>query len=102
MTQASAMLDTHPTNLGDNCRTSLRASSQSQLRGRATQPVGSLSRHTGLETDITRTVLRACTQYCKSCADECEQHAHLRQCAMCAHECRRCPRACQRLLPALG
>jgi len=34
MTQASAMLDTHPTNLGDNCRTSLRASSQSQLRRR--------------------------------------------------------------------
>jgi hypothetical protein len=34
------------------------------------------------------------------CGDECERHAHMPHCRVCAEACRRCERACQRLLDA--
>src|SRR5688500_7654924 len=34
-----------------------------------------LSRHTGYDANITRTLLEACAMACKSCGDECASHA---------------------------
>ena len=62
-----------------------------------------LSRHTGYDVNITRAQLDACMIVCKSCADECEQHASRHEhCRVCADACRRCEDACRELLGALG
>jgi hypothetical protein len=62
-----------------------------------------LSRHTGYDANITRSVLQACAQACKSCAEECEQHAEMHEhCRICAEACRRCEDACNRVLSAIG
>jgi Domain of Unknown Function (DUF326) len=62
-----------------------------------------LSRHTGYDADVTRTVLHACATVCGSCAGECEQHAsHHEHCRVCAEVCRRCEQACRELISALG
>ncbi|MFD6756208.1 four-helix bundle copper-binding protein [Micromonospora gifhornensis] len=34
-----------------------------------------LSRHTGYDANISRTLLQACATACKSCGDECAGHA---------------------------
>lgn len=62
-----------------------------------------LSRHTGYDAPLTRTVLEACAQACKTCGDECAQHAEMgmEHCRVCAEECRRCEAACRDLLAAL-
>ena len=61
-----------------------------------------LSRHTDSDVAITRAVLEACAQACKSCGDECAQHAEMHEhCRICAEACRRCEEACRRLLAAL-
>lgn len=49
----------------------------------------------------------ACAATCTICADaclaECERHAHHHEhCRLSAEECRRCERACDDLLAALG
>ncbi|QNE14568.1 four-helix bundle copper-binding protein [Pseudarthrobacter sp. NBSH8] len=50
-----------------------------------------LSRRTGYDPDITRTVLAACAAACKACAGECEQHAGMHEhCRICAEACRCC------------
>jgi hypothetical protein len=61
-----------------------------------------LSRHTGYDANITRSVLEACAQVCKACADECERHTKHNHCVICAQACRDCERACGELLAALG
>jgi hypothetical protein len=62
-----------------------------------------LSRHTGYDATVTRGQLEACARACRSCADECEQHAqHMPHCRVCAEACRRCEQACRDLLAALG
>jgi hypothetical protein len=62
-----------------------------------------LSRHTGYDANITRSVLEACRTACKACADECERHAQMHEhCKICAEACRRCETACQELLSSLG
>ena len=44
-----------------------------------------LSRHTGYDANITRTVLQARIQACLSCGDECERHADMHEhCRICA------------------
>jgi uncharacterized membrane protein len=61
-----------------------------------------LSRHTGYDANITRTVLQACVTVCRSCGDECERHASRHEhCRVCAEACRRCEQACQELITAL-
>jgi hypothetical protein len=48
---------------------------------------------------LTRRMLDACIQACRSCGDECERHAGaFAHCRVCAEACRRCERACQELL----
>jgi hypothetical protein len=61
-----------------------------------------LSRHTGYDANLTRSVLDACAAACKACGDECERHAHMEHCRVCAEACRRCEQACRELLASLG
>ena len=62
-----------------------------------------LSRHTGYDPNLTRTVLAACIQACKTCGDECAAHAGMHEhCRVCAEECRRCEQVCRELLGSLS
>jgi uncharacterized membrane protein len=62
-----------------------------------------LSRHTGYDANISRTLLEACAMACQSCADECGRHADRHEhCRICAQACRECERACRDLLVAMG
>ncbi len=62
-----------------------------------------LSRHTGYDANITRSVVQACMAACRSCADECDRHASEHEhCRVCADACRRCEQACGELLSGLG
>jgi len=135
MSQAAAMLDTYPAELGgidrqalaacidacvacaqactacaDAClseemvaelakciRTNLDCADVCEVTGRV------LSRHTGYDANVTRTVLQACAVACKACGDECAQHAGMHDhCKICADACRSCEQACNRLLTSLG
>ena len=62
-----------------------------------------LSRQTGYDAELTRAVLLACAQACRSCGDECERHASMHEhCKVCAEACRRCEQACRAVLDAIG
>ncbi|WP_413451277.1 four-helix bundle copper-binding protein [Georgenia phoenicis] len=62
-----------------------------------------LSRHTGYDANLTRAMLQACIQACRSCGDECAAHAgHHEHCRICAEACRACEQACNELLAAIG
>src|SRR5690606_35122292 len=78
-------------------RTDLDCADISETTGRV------LSRHTGYDANLTRTVLESCATACRSCAEECERHsdAHA-HCRICAEGGRRCESACRELLSALG
>ena len=53
-----------------------------------------LSRHTGYDANITRTVLQTCATVCRSCGDECARHASRHEhCRVCAEACHRCEQA---------
>ncbi len=61
-----------------------------------------LSRHTGYDANLTRAQLEACAQACKSCGDECQEHAGMHEhCRVCAEACRACEQACRELLSAI-
>jgi hypothetical protein len=60
-----------------------------------------LSRPASYDADVTRPLLQACVAICKSCGDECERHAHMQHCRVCAEACRRCEDACRELLDAM-
>jgi hypothetical protein len=66
-----------------------------------TAAVGVTSRPAGYDADVTKPLLQACVAICKSCGDECERHAHMPHCQVCAEACRRCEQACRELLDAL-
>ncbi|PXY21243.1 four-helix bundle copper-binding protein [Prauserella muralis] len=62
-----------------------------------------LSRHTGYDANLTQAVLEACATVCRSCGDECEQHAGRHEhCRVCAEACRDCEQACRELIGSLG
>ena len=63
-----------------------------------------LSRQTEYDANLTRPIVQACAQACKSCGDECEQHAKhgMEHCRVCAEACRSCERACEELLQAIA
>jgi hypothetical protein len=62
-----------------------------------------LSRHTGYDANISRTLLEACTMACKSCGDECARHADVHEhCRICADACRACENACRDLLATMA
>jgi hypothetical protein len=66
-----------------------------------TATVGVISRQAEYDAALTRPLLQACVAICRSCGDECERHAHMSHCRVCAEACRRCERACRELLDAL-
>lgn len=61
-----------------------------------------LSRHTEYDANITRVLLQACQQACKTCGDVCEHHGQLQHCSVCAEACRQCEQACAELINSLG
>jgi len=62
-----------------------------------------LSRQTAYNADVTRALLQACIQVCRTCGDECASHAdHHEHCRICAEACRACEQACSELLAAIG
>lgn len=49
-----------------------------------------------------RAQLEACAAVCRSCAEECDQHAEKHEhCRICAESCRACADACDRMTKAL-
>ena len=67
-----------------------------------TATAGVMSRLAEYDPGSTRLLLQACAAVCKSCGDECERHAHMPHCRICAEACRRCALVCQELLDALN
>lgn len=62
-----------------------------------------LSRHTGYDANISRTLLQACIMACRSCGDECARHAPLHEhCRICADACRQCEQVCRELLVSMS
>ncbi|GAA3343028.1 hypothetical protein GCM10020358_40180 [Amorphoplanes nipponensis] len=62
-----------------------------------------LSRHTGYDATITRSLLEACAAACRSCGDECSGHADMHEhCRICADACRACEKACRDLLSTIA
>jgi len=60
-----------------------------------------ISRPADYDANVARPLLQACVAICKSCGDECERHAHMQHCRVCAEACRRCEQACRELLDAM-
>src|SRR5205085_1882834 len=54
-----------------------------------TATAGVISRLAEYDPGTTRPLLQACAAICKSCGDECERHAHMPHCRVCAEACRR-------------
>ena len=65
-----------------------------------TATIGVTSRQASYDATVARPLLEACVAICKSCGDECERHAHMPHCRVCAEACRRCEQACRDLLDA--
>ncbi len=62
-----------------------------------------LTRRSGTNDALVRSLLAACQEACRSCAEECEQHAGMHEhCRICAEACRHCEQACAELLAELG
>jgi hypothetical protein len=62
-----------------------------------------LSRHTGYDANISRTLLEEFAMACQSCGDECSRHAEMHEhCRICAEACRSCEQGCRELLAAIG
>ncbi|MGP6173237.1 four-helix bundle copper-binding protein [Corynebacterium sp. A21] len=62
-----------------------------------------LSRQTGYDVTLVRSLLEACRIACQACGEECERHADMHEhCKVCAEACRRCEKACTDLLATLG
>ena len=63
-----------------------------------------VSRQTEYDANITRAIVEACAQACKTCGDECERHGEhgMEHCRVCAEACRRCEQACRELLGAIA
>ncbi|MDT0165436.1 four-helix bundle copper-binding protein [Actinotalea sp. AC32] len=62
-----------------------------------------LSRATSPDLALVRAQLQACVTACKTCGDECEQHAGMHEhCRVCAEACRRCEEACRELLTTIA
>jgi hypothetical protein len=61
-----------------------------------------LSRHTGYDANISRSLLEACATACLACASECSMHADMYEhCRICADACSQCEIACRELLSSI-
>jgi hypothetical protein len=67
-----------------------------------TTTAGVTSRPAEYDANVSRPLLEACVAICKSCGNECEEHARMHEhCRICAEACRRCEQACRELLDAM-
>lgn len=66
-----------------------------------TATAGVLGRLNGYDPTVIRPLVEACIAVCRTCGDECERHAHMPHCQVCAQACRRCEQACRDLLHIL-
>lgn len=54
------------------------------------------------DRELLRAQLEACATACRTCADECDQHAErMEHCRICAESCRACAEACDTMMEAL-
>lgn len=54
-----------------------------------------LTRRTGSNEELIRSMLESCAIACRLCGDECDKHASRHEhCRVCAEACRRCQQAC--------
>lgn len=54
------------------------------------------SRRTGSNDGLLLTILQACEETCRLCAEECGRHADMHaHCRICAETCRRCAAVCR-------
>lgn len=61
-----------------------------------------LTRHTGLDLALMRSIAGTCIAACDACAAECTQHAEMHEhCRICADACQACARACEELVGSL-
>jgi uncharacterized membrane protein len=61
-----------------------------------------VSRPTGHDPAVVRTLLQACVEACRACYDECRKHAlEHEHCRVCADACHRCAHACRELLASV-
>ena len=61
-----------------------------------------MSRQVEYDANLSRELVEACRQACRSCG-ECERHAeHHEHCRICAESCRTSEQACDRLLAAMS
>jgi hypothetical protein len=62
-----------------------------------------LSRHTGYDANLSRAMLEACVVACRTCGDECADHAGMHEhCRVCAEACRAGEQACRALLATMS
>ena len=62
-----------------------------------------LLRQTEPDVAVLRAAVEACEQACRSCGDECDNHAEMHEhCRVCAEACRKCADACRQLLGSLA
>jgi Domain of Unknown Function (DUF326) len=66
-----------------------------------TATVGVTSRPAEYDANVATPLIEACVAICKSCGDECDRHAEMQHCRVCAEACRRCEQACRQLLDAM-
>lgn len=61
------------------------------------------SRRSGSNEQLLQTMLDACAQACRLCADECGKHAsHHEHCRICTDACRACVTACEAASQSIG
>jgi hypothetical protein len=53
------------------------------------------SRRTGTNELTIKHMIETCADACRLCGDECERHARMEHCRICAESCRRCEQACR-------
>lgn len=62
-----------------------------------------LTRQHQPDMNLLQRMLELCELACRTCADECDEHAQKHEhCKICAAACRQCERACRELLDACG
>lgn len=54
------------------------------------------TRRTGSNVEVLQEVMKACEAACRTCGQECQQHAELHDhCRICAEACLRCAESCR-------
>lgn len=60
-----------------------------------------VTRGTGIRENLLTEIINTCALMCRLCGDECERHARLDHCRICAAACRSCAEACGDAIEAL-